>query len=235
MLLLPEGGRGEVTLLDTLGYNERAELLAALRAHGIAGSDVDAVFLSHFHFDHAVNYRLFPNATIYLHERELHYARSEWERDLAVPIELLADLEGTGRLELLSGAEGTVLGLEWLLTPGHTAGLCSLLVREAGGVTALASDAVKHRGELVAGESQMAWDRAASRKSIARLLELADLVIPGHDAPVAILGPQQPPAAGDLEARGGHRLRPQRAAGVEVHLAEGVPGAKRSWRLRLED
>ena len=210
-------------LLDTLGYNERYELLAALGRYGVAPADVAGVFLSHFHFDHAVNYRLFPNAELYLHERELAYALDEHERDLAIPIEALADLRATGRLRLLSGEAGRVGPAEWFLAPGHTAGLYALRVRRHGETVVLASDAVKNLGELRTGVAAMAWDREASRRSIRTILETADVIVPGHDRTVRVV------RDGDEV-----RLETEGASAVRITLADEVPAATREWTVRLE-
>ena len=209
-------------LFDTLGYNERYELLAALAGHGVAPADVAGVFLSHFHFDHAVNYRLFPNAKLYLHERELQYAREEHTRDLAVPIEMLADVEATDRLRLLSGTAGKVDGVNWFLAPGHTAGLYALRFEQTGSTLVLASDAVKNLGELRTGAAAMAWDRAVSRQTIAAILEIADVIVPGHDRQVRVV----------REATG-IRLEPEGAAEVRISLADEVESEQREWTVRL--
>lgn len=47
--------RGRAPMLfDTAGYPERAVLLGRLAEHGVDPEQVGAVFLSHFHFDHAI-------------------------------------------------------------------------------------------------------------------------------------------------------------------------------------
>lgn len=213
-------------LFDTVGYNERYELLAALARHGVAPEDVAGVFLSHLHFDHAVNYRLFPHAELYLHERELAYARDEHARDLAVPIELLADLEATGRLRLLSGDAGTACAIDWFSAPGHTAGLIALRVEQGGERTVLASDAVKNVGELITGEAAMAWDRAASHRTILGILATADVIVPGHDRRVRVRRE---------EATGEVRLEPEGAAAVRIMLAAEVPAAVREWTVGVDE
>jgi glyoxylase-like metal-dependent hydrolase (beta-lactamase superfamily II) len=50
-------------LFDTGHYINRAALVAALAARDMAPGDVDEVFLSHIHFDHADNVDLFTHAT----------------------------------------------------------------------------------------------------------------------------------------------------------------------------
>lgn len=212
-------------LFDTLGYPERYALLDALAGHGVTPEEVAGVFLSHLHFDHAVNYRLFPNAELYLHEAELAYARREYEDDLAVPIEVLGDLEATGRLRLLSGERGTRDGMDWFRAPGHTAGLVALRIEGEGGTTILASDAVKNLGELITGESPRAWDGGESRRTILGILASADVIVPGHDRVVHV---HRDPDT--LEVR----LRTQGSAAVHITVAADVPAETRDWTVRID-
>lgn len=211
-------------LFDTLGYPERAVLLGRLAEQGVDPEQVGAVFLSHFHFDHALNYRLFPNAALYLHEVELAYAEAHHRDDLAIPIEALSDLRDTGRLRLLRGASGTVEGVDWFLAPGHTEGLYALRIPQGDATWVLASDAVKNLAELRSGRVAMTRDPGASERSIARIAAMADVILPGHDRPIEV-------TRGD----DGPRFRPLGAGEVTIRLADGVPGEPRVWRVRLGD
>ena len=217
--------KGSVPMLfDTLGYPERAVLLRRLAENGVEADQVGAVFLSHFHFDHAVNYRLFPNAALYLHEIEVAYAEAHHRDDLAIPIEVLSDLRDTGRLRLLRGESGTAEGVEWFLAPGHTEGLYALRIPQGEATWVLASDAVKNLAELRSGRVAMTRDAGASERSIARIASIADVILPGHDRPVAVTrGPE------------GARFRPLGSSEVTIRLADGVPGQARAWRLSLGD
>ncbi len=217
--------RGRVPMLfDTLGYPERAVLLRRLAEHGGDAEQVGAVFLSHFHFDHAQNYRLFPNAALYLHEVEFAYAQAHHRDDLAVPIEVLSDLRDTGRLHLLQGDSGTVEGVDWFLAPGHTEGSYALRIPQGEATWVLASDAVKNLAELSSGRVAMTRDPEASERSITRIAAMADVVVPGHDRPVEV-----------TRGRDGFEFRPLGSSGVTIRLADGVPGRPRVWRIRLGD
>lgn len=179
-VLIRQSGR-QPMLFDTLGFNERYTLLSRLHTLGITREDIGSVFISHFHFDHAVNYSLFPNATFYMHAAEVQHIEQNGSKDLAVPVEMYPALRDSGRLTLLSGETGEVEGLQWLLTPGHTPGLCSLIAEYKGKKWALASDAVKNIEELRSEEAAMTWDDAQSKASLKAIKQIADVVIPGHD------------------------------------------------------
>lgn len=168
-------------LFDTVGFNERFTLLSRLEECGVRREEIGTVLISHFHFDHAVNYPLFPNATFYLHEDEVAHIEENGELDLAVPVQMYPALRDSGRLVVLSGESGVVEGLPWRLTPGHTPGLYSLLLEYQGKKWALVSDTVKNILELSTGDVASTWDDEKSRESINFIKQWADIVVPGHD------------------------------------------------------
>lgn len=114
-------------------------LLRSLDALGLSHEDIDAVVLSHLHFDHAggllaayepgsPHRLLFPNATFLTGRGAWQRARAPHPRDRASFIEGLCDLlEASGRLVLIEDdAETTpVLGerLRFTRSSGHTPGM----------------------------------------------------------------------------------------------------------------
>lgn len=112
-------------------------LLDKLAALGLGDADIDAVVLTHLHFDHAGGLLaawqegqparlLFPNARFITGRRQWLRARAPHARDRASYIpELLDLLEASGRLELLDdGATSATLGSDWRfhVSDGHTPG-----------------------------------------------------------------------------------------------------------------
>ncbi|MBC7857437.1 MAG: MBL fold metallo-hydrolase [Burkholderiaceae bacterium] len=112
-------------------------LLDKLAALGLGDTDIDAVVLTHLHFDHAGGLLapwqegrparlLFPNARFITGRRQWQRARRPHARDRASYItELLDLLEASGRLELLDdGATSATLGPDWRfhVSDGHTPG-----------------------------------------------------------------------------------------------------------------
>ena len=105
-------GRGR-ELADEDGitiWRDPAELLARV---GIGPADVDAVLVTHAHFDHLGNVAAFPHATVYLQRRELE----KWAWAVSLPRAMdwlkqgvstedlagLLRLAGEGRLRLVEG------------------------------------------------------------------------------------------------------------------------------------
>ena len=147
-----------------------------LRDVGLSPEDVGTVVLSHAHFDHVGNARLFPNATWYVQRREYEaMVGPDYERYGYVP----ALYDGLKRTDLrLMDGDLDVFGdgsVRVLSTPGHTPGHCSLLVRlRNAGPVLLAADVAHDRYNLEHRcVPAMNSDAEASRRSMARIERVA--------------------------------------------------------------
>jgi glyoxylase-like metal-dependent hydrolase (beta-lactamase superfamily II) len=168
-------------LFDTGGYGERAEIPKRFKQLEIEMTDVDILVLSHFHHDHVINYDYFTNARIMIHEKEVEWVQSDIF-DWAAPKHLFPIVESTGRLEVIKGDVEIAPKVHTLLSPGHTPGCMALILKDSNRpTTILAGDAVKNMHELVTGRVDMSWDNEASAKSIRRIREVGEIIIPGHD------------------------------------------------------
>ncbi|MET0934415.1 MAG: MBL fold metallo-hydrolase [Luteibacter sp.] len=124
---------------------DRHVLLDSLAEAGLAHEDIDAVVLSHLHFDHAGGLLapwaegqaprlLFPNARFLVGAEHWARAQSPHPRDRASFIpELAGLLEASGRLELVEEGRASSLGdaVRFTFSEGHTPGL---MLAEVGGV-----------------------------------------------------------------------------------------------------
>ena len=134
-------------------------LLASLAAEGVRPEDVDAIVLSHLHFDHAggalarhepgAPLRLaFPRAAYIAGAEAWRRAVSPHARDRASFIPGLTDLlEGTGRLELVAGDRSATLGegFRFHVSSGHTPGLLLTEIEMPAGPVVFASDLIPGR------------------------------------------------------------------------------------------
>ncbi|RPE81281.1 MBL fold metallo-hydrolase [Vulcaniibacterium tengchongense] len=172
----------EPKLRERYGVNEdRHVLLDSLAAAGFAPEDIDAVVLSHLHFDHAGGLLapwqegqpprlLFPNATYLVGRRHWERARAPHPRDRASFIpELPGLLEASGRLELVEGEHSQALGrsVRFHYSDGHTPGLMLAEIVGPESVDGRAHGGVVFCSDLVPGRPwvhvpiTMGYDRNA--------------------------------------------------------------------------
>lgn len=177
--LLEAGGRK--ILYDTGGYTSRNALRDALKARGLAPSDIDVVFLSHLHFDHTHNLNMFEHAKVLVSKTEWEYAKNPHPDDDFMPFGIHAYLE-TLDLEFYEGEGELEPGLEFFHAPGHTPGIHSLKFESGDrGTVVIAGDALKYPKEAMLRRCDMAFDTLdAGTRTIERILEMGDVIIPGH-------------------------------------------------------
>jgi glyoxylase-like metal-dependent hydrolase (beta-lactamase superfamily II) len=183
LVTTPEG----TLLFDTGHYINRGALVAALAARGMVPGDIDRVFLSHIHFDHADNVDLFPHAVVYLGKADWEYVRHPAKDDLFIPWGIHEQLS-KNKLELLDHDGDIGGGLTAVKLPGHTPGSMGVRFEHAtNGTVVIAGDAIKNLNEVIndrQADAQYQFPVAASladdEASIAKVVRVADRIIPGH-------------------------------------------------------
>jgi glyoxylase-like metal-dependent hydrolase (beta-lactamase superfamily II) len=140
----------------------QAAILDPLRALGVEPEAVTDVVLSHHHPDHALNAALFPAARVHDHWAIYDFA-GRWD-----------DIEAEGRVLAPS--------VRLLRTPGHSAEDISTAVGTADGIVVFTHLWWHERGPV---EDPYAPDARVLHASRARVLDLADVIVPGHGAPFA--------------------------------------------------
>jgi glyoxylase-like metal-dependent hydrolase (beta-lactamase superfamily II) len=196
-------------LRERFGVDEPGHvLLENLAALGLSDADIDVVVLSHLHFDHAggllaaweagaAHRLLFPKARFLVGERAWARAKAPHPRDRASFIpELVALLEGSGRLEILPQdaavvTTATLPGWRFHASEGHTPGLVLAEVPAADGPVVFGADLIPGV-PWVHVPVTMGYDRAPEVLVDEKAALLADLVSRGgrlfftHDPAVAM-------------------------------------------------
>src|SRR5579875_3062020 len=67
----------ENVLIDTGHYMHRDLLRARLEEHGLRPNEIDAIAISHCHWDHCMNFPLFPRARIFVGRTEMERAAAQ--------------------------------------------------------------------------------------------------------------------------------------------------------------
>ncbi|NLV16129.1 MAG: N-acyl homoserine lactonase family protein [Syntrophomonadaceae bacterium] len=109
---------------------------------GLKPEDIDIVIISHFHFDHAANIGLFPNAQFILQKTEWEYAKNPIPiQDGVYVAELLRELEGYDLVLADDGYE-VADGVNVICVPGHTMGQQATVVNTSEGKYVISGDLI---------------------------------------------------------------------------------------------
>ncbi|HTT92792.1 MAG TPA: MBL fold metallo-hydrolase [Acidimicrobiales bacterium] len=177
-------------VVDTGHTGRRGPLEAELGKRSLHGSDIDVVVCTHAHWDHIENLNIFERAQIFLHPDERRYARQPHRNDTACPnwVDAVLAYYGERIREVEEGAE-IIPGVEIVEAPGHSAGTIAVSAATADGVAVITGDAIQN--SMVAVERRNAlvfWDNEMASRSIEKLLEIGDIIYPGHDQAFRIDG-----------------------------------------------
>lgn len=187
-------GHGRVALVDVGCFGQRGPILGGLSRLGLGASDVTDVLLTHSHWDHSVNWVMFPKARIVVGAEELAWSLAEPWGTTPVPELYVRELDASPRLARVRDDDEVLPGITCHDAPGHTPGHLIFVLRgpeHDGRDLILTGDAAKNRAELLSLEADMTYDPAVSRASMERIWALwrerpGTVLVPGHDMPMAL-------------------------------------------------
>lgn len=157
---------GAVTLLKS----EKRNILVDVGARGylpkirdelknlnLSTADIDLIILTHFHLDHAYNVSHFEKARVF-------GWRHEWCPN------------GTQRLNEYELSE-----IEIIQTPGHAEEHLSVVCEnESGQTVVIAGDAINKKYIETGEINAFSYDDKLYHESARKVLQLADIIVPGH-------------------------------------------------------
>ena len=198
-------GHGRIILLDVGAFGIRRELAKQLRAHGVPPADVTDVVLTHAHYDHAVNFTLFPNATVWIGDAELSWAASQPPGFNPLPELYVRELQQSTRVRRLQHSEQFLPGLEAIAAPGHTPGHLLFYLTANSPPVLFTGDAAKNRAELLSMGVDATEDAAQSVQTLHTIwrywrAQPGTLLIPGHDLSMVLDAQGQPEYIGERRA-----------------------------------
>ena len=189
VVLIRSGAR--VALVDAGNFGMRKPIIDQLASRGLKPGDVTDLLLTHSHYDHSVNWTLFRHARIVVGATEMAWALNEPWGETPVPELYVRALDDWATCEKVEDGAAVFPGMTAHIAPGHTPGCLVFHWRTAERDVIFTGDAAKNRAEMISGDTDMTYDAAISRASIAMIWRLwrqrpGTLLVPGHDLPMVI-------------------------------------------------
>ena len=176
------------TLVDVGHVGRRTVLQAALTERGLTPADIDVTVMSHAHWDHSQNFDLFDSAPMLLHPLERKYAHRPHRNDWATPGWTGAMIEYQSTIKEVGEDYEIEPGVRVIHTPGHSPGSISVLVETESGLCAITGDVLHYASVALTRRNPLVfWNEKDANRSIERIVEMADVIYPGHDQPFRIV------------------------------------------------
>jgi len=162
---------------------------------GFPTDKIEHVIVSHMHWDHVGNYKLFPNAKFYIQEDEMTFWTGKYVKypvfQHAIEVEDVVEMvryNYAGRLYFPDSGDEIVPGVKVHKVGGHTKGIMITEVPTASGTAVIASDAVHTYANLRSNTPftiiHSVPDFIDGFNTMRRLAADEDHILPGHDADV---------------------------------------------------
>ena len=181
--------KDRAALVDVGGFGQRLLLLDRLGKLGLKPGDITDVLLTHSHYDHAINWLTFNNATIFIGREEMKWAQEQPWGETYVPELYVRELQRSPRLREVEDGDEIFAGMTAHATPGHTPGSLVFVLHAGERDVVFTGDACKNRAELVSRSADMTYDKDITRASIESIWtfwsrKTASILVPGHDLPM---------------------------------------------------
>lgn len=161
------------------------EIPAALATVGVRPDEIDAVIITHCHYDHVGGNELFTRARFYIHRDEIPLALAPppWAAHY-LPDDAKHLVAVRDRLTVLQDEQEIVRGVRTWRAGGHTPGSVIVYVESDRGPVAIMGDVMHDYVNLDRwwpGTSNNYWNIDELVCAYARVRAEARVVLPGHD------------------------------------------------------
>lgn len=170
---------------------EEQEPLNAIASVGLSPEDVRTVILTHLHWDHALGFHLFKNATFLIQKKEMEYAIAPFPCHLPVYHEKSTGkpqfVDYLDRIKVIDGDHQVEDGVTCIFIPSHTPGFQGVLVNTEKGKYFIAGDAVGlfENWETIPHVPSGIFNNLSQYyESIEKIERISDVVLPGHDGKI---------------------------------------------------
>ncbi|MBN1794582.1 MAG: MBL fold metallo-hydrolase [Candidatus Omnitrophica bacterium] len=199
MYILVDTGFFDPALARERGFTYHLNPVERLGELGISPSEIDDVIITHVHWDHIGTLNRYPNAIVWIQQKEYAYARSLLERKdtksrLRRYLNAIMQAEREGRLNIVQGHTTMLPGIALDLAGGHTPGSQYVTVQTLSGPVILADDETYlYQNNQWHTPVGTAYNRAANLAAIQSMHKGAAsplLIVPGHDPRVMFYFPK---------------------------------------------
>lgn len=182
-------GHDRVILVDTGSFSVRKVLIDRLKKLGISRHDVTDVLLTHAHYDHMMNWTMFPNARVSIDAEELAWALEDNIQGSLCAELYVRELASSEQLVKIAPEDTGIPGVTAVKAPGHTPHHLIFVVDGEEQRLIIAADAVKNRAEFISESAVSTLDLEASISSIRATKKIwleqdNTLLLCGHDLPI---------------------------------------------------
>ncbi len=173
-------------LVDVGAFGVRHFLKQQLQRCGTLPEEITDVVLTHAHYDHAVNFVLFPNATVWIGAKELTWASAQPPGFNPLPELYVRELTRSANVRQIEDADSFLPDMTAIASPGHTPGHLLFYVEQPGQNILFTGDAAKNRAELLSGTVNDTYDAPTSEDTLKHIWDIwkrvpNTLLVPGHD------------------------------------------------------
>lgn len=184
-------GNGRTVLIDVGSFSQRTLIEKGLAEHGLKTTDVTDVILTHAHWDHSINWVMFPKARVLIGATEMAWAIEQPWGYATLPELYIRELDGSKQLTRIRAGDEVLPGIRAYDAPGHTPGHLVFVLSGPDRDVIFTGDSAKNRPELVSRVADMSMDLTQHAATFALIWKLwrqrpGNVVIPGHDVPMVL-------------------------------------------------